>query len=205
LLIGIQVPSRESEDIMYASTTAIPDAIRRQLGVGEQVLLHGQPIEGVRLRPRDVFFIPFSLLWCGFVVFWNVTVWSQHSPLFFRLWGVPFLLVGAYMVIGRFFVDAWMRARTDYAVTNERILIVTHLFSERVTSLSLASLPEMTLQVNASGRGTIQFGTATPVAATWNPSGTFDAQQRMPPNFFEIPDARAVADLVRQLQERRRA
>ena len=190
---------------MYASTTPIPDAIRRQLGVGEQVLWHGRPIDGLRLRPRDVFFIPFSLLWCGFVVFWNVTVWSQHSPLFFRLWGVPFLLVGAYMVIGRFFVDAWMRARTDYAVTNERILIVTHLFSERATSLSLASLPEMTLQVNASGRGTIQFGIATPVGVTWNPSGTFDTQQRMPPNFFEVPDARAVADLVRQLQERRRA
>jgi hypothetical protein len=190
---------------MYTSNTAIPDAIRRQLGVGEHVLWHGQPIEGLRLRPRDAFVIPFSLLWCGFVVFWNVTVWSQNSSLFFRLWGVPFLLVGAYMVIGRFFVDASMRARTDYAVTNERILIVTHLFSERVTSLFLASLPEMTLQVNASGRGTIQFGIAPPVAVTWNPSGTFDAQQRMVPNFFEIPDARAVADLVRQLQERRHA
>jgi len=189
---------------MYASTTAVPDAIRRQLGLGEQVLWHGQPIDGLRLRPRDAFFIPFSLLWCGFVVFWNVTVWSQHSPLFFRLWGVPFLLAGAYMVIGRFFVDAWMRARTDYAVTNERILIVTHLFSERVTSLFLASLPEMTLQVDASGRGTIQFGIGTPVAVTWNPLGTFNAQQGMPPSFFEILDARAVADLVRQLQERRR-
>jgi hypothetical protein len=189
---------------MYASTTAVPDAIRWQLGVGEHVLWHGQPIGGMRLRPRDAFFIPFSLLWCGFVVFWNVTVWAQNAPLFFRLWGVPLLLVGAYIVIGRFFVDAWMRARTEYAVTNERILIVTRLISERVTSLSLASLPQITLQVSASGRGTIQFGIATPVAVTWNPSGTFDAQQRMP-HFFEIPDARAVADLVRPLHERRRA
>ena len=190
---------------MYASTTAIPDLIRRQLGVGEQVFWHGQPIDGLRLRPRDAFVIPFSLLWCGFAVFWNATAWSQHAPPFFRLWGMPFLLVGAYMVIGRFFVDAWMRARTDYAVTNERVLIVTHLFSERVTSLSLAFLPEMTLQVGASGRGTIQFRIAAPVAVTWNMPGTFNPQQGMPPSFFEIPDARAVADLVRQLQERRRA
>jgi hypothetical protein len=73
---------------------------------GERVVWEGRPPGGFMLTATDGLMIPFSLLWGGFALFWNISVWSMGAPLFFRLWGLPFLLVGFYMVIGRFFVDA---------------------------------------------------------------------------------------------------
>jgi len=42
---------------------------------------------------------------------------STGAPPFFLLWGIPFLIVGAYITVGCFFYDAWQRGRTAYGVT----------------------------------------------------------------------------------------
>ena len=47
----------------------------------------------------------------------------RKSPDFMKLWGFPFVLVGLYMVVGRFVLDAWLRRGARYAVTNKRVLI----------------------------------------------------------------------------------
>jgi hypothetical protein len=100
--------------------------------------------------------IPFSLLWGGFAVFWETSAFVDHTPLFFRLWGVPFVLVGLYFIIGRFFVDAWVRGRTSYAVTDRRVLMLRNVFSEQLIAANLDC--EMRLRKERDGRGTIEFG-----------------------------------------------
>ena len=65
--------------------------------------------------------IPFSLLWCGFAVFWETMAMRMPGPffgpgLFFRLWGIPFVFVGLYFVFGRFFADALARS-SSYSPT----------------------------------------------------------------------------------------
>jgi hypothetical protein len=165
------------------------------LGPGEKLLWSGQPEAGLKLRGSDAFAIPFSLLWAGCAVFWEFAALTTNAPLFFRLWGIPFVLAGLYMVVGRFFTDAWVRARTAYAVTNQRILILSG-FSRSLTSLSLRTLPEVTVTERSDGSGTISFG---PVFSAL--SGRGSRNQSCATRAFEfIPDVRSVSSIIHAAQ-----
>src|SRR5690348_270462 len=113
------------------------------------------------LRPSDGLAIPFSLFWCGFAIFWEAGVIKQGAPGFFDVWGVPFVLIGLYLVFGRFFYDAFQRSRTYYAVTNQRVIIVTQLFSNNVRTLALEGLTDVNVSMKANRRGTLRFGRDT--------------------------------------------
>src|SRR4051812_45211669 len=91
--------------------------IRQQLGSREKLLWYGQPRQGIVFRASDVLFIPFSLIWGGFALFWETSVLVAGAPFFFAFWGIPFVLAGLYMIFGRFFVEARMRQHTSYGVT----------------------------------------------------------------------------------------
>jgi hypothetical protein len=173
-----------------------PDArwrVQQQLGPGESLLWAGVPRQGLALKPSDAVMIPFSLMWGGFAIFWETTVWVMDAPWFFRLWGVPFVVVGLYLIAGRFVYDAWVRGRTVYAVTNQRVVIVRDGRSRSATSLDLATLPEMTLSEKRDGSGTIVFG------PEWTGRG-----QAASPRFELIAQARSVHETIRAAQQRAR-
>jgi len=87
----------------------------------ERIVWAGQPLQGIVFRPRDRFLIPFSLVWCGIITLWMIS--AVQSSFFFAIFGIPFVLIGLFLLIGRFFFDARTRARTYYAVTNKRALV----------------------------------------------------------------------------------
>jgi hypothetical protein len=165
---------------------------------GETVLWSGRPGRGLRLTSRDGLLIPFSLMWGGFAVFWEATVMRTSAPIFFRLWGVPFVLIGVYLIAGRFVVDAWIRGRTRYAVTNQRILIARSAPFSNFISLNLKRLPDVELQEDAIGRGTLRFGPAIPFwgyrgfggFAIWTPA--LDPT----PQFIAIDNAQSVFNQI---------
>src|SRR5690349_16574111 len=99
-----------------------------RLSSGERLLWSGQPRQGVFLRGSDALLIPFTLLWAGFACFWEYMVVRNPTPLLFRLWGIPFLMVGAYLVVGRFFLDAWTRRHTVYGLTSQRVIVFVDVF-----------------------------------------------------------------------------
>ncbi len=177
--------------------------IEAELRAGEKLLWSGQPQGGMRLRSSDIFLIPFSLLWGGFAIFWEVNVISRGAPLFFWLWGIPFILVAVYITLGRFFVDARNREQTYYAVTDERIIILSTLFGHKVQSLSLRNLPEISLSQKADGTGTITFGSIGPFNAwgstSWPGSGHYQV-----PSFEMIERVREVYDLIQTAQQQPR-
>src|SRR5579862_2671126 len=93
------------------------------LQAGEKLLWSGRPRQGLLLTARDWLLVPFSLFWGGFVLFWETAATVHPGASFFPLFGLPFAVIGAYLIVGRFIVDAWLRSRTYYAVTNQRIII----------------------------------------------------------------------------------
>ena len=176
-------------------------SLRRELGRGERLLWSGSPDQGVRLRPTDVVAIPFSLLWGGFAFFWEYSVLTKGAPFFFGLWGIPFVLVGLYMIIGRFFADAYVRSRTEYGVTDQRVIIVSGLFNRDVKSLSLVSMSDITLSERSNRKGSIQFGPSPAGASMMMGTPWPGAGKRVPPTFDLICNARDVYDLIIKAQQ----
>jgi hypothetical protein len=168
-----------------------------ELGSGERLLWSGKPAAGLRLRASDIFMIPFSLMWGGFAIFWEFQVVASGAPFFFMLWGVPFVLVGLYMIVGRFFVDSYQRSRTYYGVSDQRVLIVGGLMSRQVTSLALQGLVEMSLNERGDGSGDIVFGRNDGFAAGWPTAGWQRGRTPPAPSFELIAQVRQVYELIR--------
>jgi len=169
---------------------------------GERVLWTGQPKQGIALSSRDTFLIPFSLLWGGFAIFWNIGVWTfpsnggEDPGLFFRLWGLPFLVIGLYLIAGRFFHDAHIRKNLFYTVTDQRILV---LRKSKITSLDIHRLPRLELSEHSDGTGTLTFEAANlgPWGGGMNGFSWWLPSLGSATQFFRIQNPRRVYELIR--------
>jgi hypothetical protein len=173
--------------------------LSQHLARGEALQWSGRPRQGIVLRASDAFMIPFSILWAGFAFFWEASVLRGGAPLFFGLWGIPFVLVGLYATIGRFFYDAARRASTEYGVTNQRI-IIDRGPRGALTSLELPTLGEVTVASSRDGSGTITFGPSNVMATMY--AGTPWPGLKLPPSFDLIPEAKRVYEIIRQARSR---
>ena len=121
----------------------------------EYVLWQGKPERGNLFSGRDVFQILFSVIWLSFCCFWEFTVLQSGAPIFFALWGIPFILVGLYMLFGQFIKRAKTRGQTYYVITTRKILVKT---GNQIQMYDGKELPAMHIQLHKNGTGTIQFG-----------------------------------------------
>jgi hypothetical protein len=164
---------------------------------GERIIWTGAPANGLLFTARDWLLIPFSLLWGGFAIFWESGVAQKGVPLFFLLWGVPFVLIGLFLIIGRFFADAWLRGRTRYALTNRRILIERGGAFPKFTALHLDTMPATQFAPGAAGRGTLRFGDPAPMWGR-NGFGSWMPALDPTPQFLAIDDAQRVFQLIQR-------
>lgn len=178
-------------------------ALAMELQASERLLWSGMPQQGMRLRTGDIFMIPFSLLWGGFVFFWEYTVLNTgNAPVFMMLWGVPFVLVGIYLVIGRFIVDSYQRSCTYYAVTDQRALIVCGVFNRQVQGISLQNLNELKLTERVDGSGDIVFGPANPMYG-WCSMSWPGMDKKIAPMFEFVENVRQVYDVIQRAQRKK--
>lgn len=178
--------------------------LQAELSGSESILWTGKPNPHVIFHPSDLFMIPFSLLWGGFAILWeagacgvgpfgNKGTWS-----FGVLWGIPFVLIGQYVIWGRFFYVAWKKTRILYAVTTERLILIVRPPQGKVMSLYLRSVPGVEKEIRSDGIGTLKFGETPPL---WGNRRTKTANNELylnspTPVFVDIDNASDVAEIV---------
>lgn len=175
--------------------------VRPMLDTTERLLWAGRPKRGVVFHGTDIFLIPFSLAWCGFALFMFVAVVSAKDvpPSPFLVIPGLFVVIGLYIVAGRFWLDAWRRKNTVYGVTNERVVIRSGGIRSSLKSLNLRTLSDITLNEKPNGEGTIMLGPQT-MWDSWYRGFSMPGMPAMTPAFEGVKDAKSVFDLLRQAQ-----
>lgn len=173
-----------------------------QLDAGERVLWSGRPQQGLKLHPSDAVLIPFSLLWGGFAFFWEYQVVSHDAPLFFALWGIPFVVIGVYLIAGRFFWDAKRRSRALYGVTDKRVILISGVRRRQVRSINLRTLTELAVTERSNGVGDIALGAAPWMWSRFAGSGWPGIGSQLQPTLESISQSRHVYETIRQAQSK---
>ncbi len=183
--------------------------VQPEMWSGESVHWAGMPNPKIIFHSDDWAAIPSTLIWTGFFVFWEgnaLGYWGRASrpsrnDLFNTLWGIPFLIVGNYMVWGRFLHDAWLKRRTYYAVTNRRVLILQESWKRRTNWTYLEAIPAIEREGDATG--TLWFGKKYPVIAGRRQKTRSMSRFEVSgiPVFADIDEVDGVQRLVQELRE----
>ena len=171
-----------------------------RLTLGERVLWRGAPRQGFRFQAQDWFAVPFAAVWLGLVLsfFFAGEAAPESDPA--ANFVLPFfLLVGVWMLAGRFIADMLGRSRTEYVLTNRRAIIEGGVFRRSMRSVNLAAAAEIRLQHGRNGQGTIEFGNGSTFGMML-PRGWPGAAQYMPPAFELIDNVESVYATVLDAQ-----
>ena len=187
--------------------------VQPEMMSGESVYWAGMPNLKIIFHSDDWAVVPFSLLWGGFAIFWEAGVlgyWGNGPrggpSLFMALWGIPFIVIGQYMIWGRFLYDAWVKRRTFYAVTNRRVLILQEGWRRKTSSTYLEAIP--TIERDGIATGTLWFGPKYPLFTGRGSKRKSRSMSRFAvgevPLFADIDDVDGVQRLVQELREKLR-
>jgi hypothetical protein len=181
--------------------------LRLELNQDEKMLWTGQPLAS-RSWNRSLPFLLFGIPWTAFSLFWMLIATGITAGAFsigvpapfsllslgFPLFGIPFILIGLWMLSSPF----WMRRKaqkTVYALTDKRALILKPTWGQAVTVRSIPSqdLSARTRTQNADGSGTLIF---THLSTTQWQGGPNPRSYTVNVGFEDIPDVREVEALI---------
>ncbi|MDO3624636.1 PH domain-containing protein [Mucilaginibacter sp. BT774] len=183
----------------------IQQELQYELIDDEKLVWTGRPGTGIIFRKIDIFLIPFSLIWFGmiiFVIFGVSTSPSENSntpwPVFLFL--IPFLSAGCYVTFGRFFIDKRRRANTVYGITNDRIIIRSGVFSQKVNSFNIKTLSNLSIDEKSDGTGNIVFSQNNFMFGMMSGMMVQGMGTKFVPSFESIADVRSVYNIILKLQ-----
>lgn len=186
--------------------------LREHLLPEERILWSGQPAPGVHFTTADIFLVPFSLFWGGFAIFWEISALKSipsGAPgavnVIFPLFGIPFVLMGLYLIFGRFIFKAWKKRRTYYAVTDRRVISLIRVFGDHFMEADVKSISSISRRMRSSGVGSIAFG-GSGASSAWSSmfaNAEFGMPGYMPSQlaFVDIENAEPVYKLIMGLKQ----
>ncbi len=141
------------------------DFCRRYMTDDEYILWKGHPEKGNIFTGREAVMLPFSIVWLSFAIYWEMTVLRSGNSWFMALWGLPFVAIGIYLLIGRFIMTAYLRTRTFYVIHkngNGTILFTQNVYTSKgsrsSTAFAIENIADVAQAQNAVERMERQVG-----------------------------------------------
>ncbi|MBR2024982.1 MAG: DUF308 domain-containing protein [Clostridia bacterium] len=103
--------------------------IKQYLDVNEDILWCDKPFKKITFSSGDVFTTLFGVVWLSFSLFWVASAFfatkgAAGFAKVFPLFGIPFVLIGLYLLFFRHIVSYIRRKNMIYTLTSKRVMIV---------------------------------------------------------------------------------
>jgi hypothetical protein len=177
-------------------------AVDSALLPGEAVRWEGTPSRRLHFSAGDLYTVSFSIMWLAFAIFWEAGVVGSGDGGFFVLWGIPFIAIGLYLLVGRYIYAVYRDRRTVYVITDRRVMsIVRGRAGETVLAFDRDKLNGVFMRPGRNGRGTVSFGgqVSSMDAAgmgTFMGSGSRRYYRGYDLAFFDVANPQGVAALI---------
>ncbi len=175
--------------------------IEHELLKNEQLVWTGRPKQGIVFRINDFFLVPFSLAWTIGVLLFEFAAFHPNLPFFLPLVGFPFLLIGLFLLFGRYVMDKLRRKNIVYWITDQRIIIKGEKFKHTLRSYPFAEMEHVELYLHSKRYGTIVLGDESDIGGRggkieelyWVNSGRY-------PRLEMIENVQQVFDMIMRLR-----
>jgi len=190
----------------------LENIFKQELLKDEQILWTGQPNPDIIFTSMDWFLVPFSIIWGGFAILWELTALGiiffaktqgTDAPIIFPIFGIPFVIIGLYFIFGRFIYKKWKKKRTYYAVTNKRVLIITNTKNRDIVTKFINNISTIKYSQKSNGNGTIRFGNFNYLVDLYANTGMeifIGFMGNSTTSFFDIDNVKDVYNLVNEIK-----
>lgn len=178
------------------ASSTIPNELAEQIDFDERVLWHDIPEQGFRFYPlQGIITAGAAILTLCFSIEIGA-LWLHQEDV--RDW-VPFgflVLVVANAWLVHPTLDVIRRARTQYVLTNRRVLISSGILWRPVQSIEIESLPNLEFHAKSGGRGSVMLGQAYRALTSHGVSSVIN-----PPALDGIANAQHVYDMIQNIRQ----
>jgi hypothetical protein len=175
-------------------TVMMSAALQRELDTGERVLWSGRALSDLRIEPGSLLQSAFGFVFLAISVA-SLGAATKEATVFPVLWTLPFVVVGCYVSVGHYFWNAFCRKYTEYAVTNQRVIVRSGILARTTQSIEYRKVRTLTLTEKSDRSGTIQFGEASAVNAD-------EGITSSSPKMEAVSDVRLVYGIIRKASQR---
>ena len=164
--------------------------VTQQLRRGEKSVWTERPAPLARARSRLMIFL-FGIPFFAFAVSWTISA-GQSGDAIFPLFGIPFMVIGAGLLLSP--VWSYWEAKNwlIYAITDQRILIIRTFPRHKVESFEPDDITKLERTTKPDGSGNVIFAEEE----RRGKNGTY----MVPRGFYGVPEAMRVEDAVMQLR-----
>lgn len=168
----------------------------------EKVLWKGQSKTNVHLTALDLFYVPASVLFILFAI-------KDFIIDEVDLMGIPFIIFGLYILVGRFFMKYFRKRRILYYVTSKRVIVLDKSRNKILLEKNINSIKHINKNIRRNGVGTLQFGNPTIIQLLGGNTGLdvfdkpsiYESGETRIPVFYDIQDSEYVYKLVNDVRK----